>query len=410
MLCGPLGTHIFCRGAQMSNELLATYAIPRQGDWPRRAEEMAVGMTVGSWTDLPALEQERLTAFLGRVTRCDAVSDDWAHVQIAYPAANLPPQLSAVLTVAFGKLSLDSPIRLVGLSLPDSWPKALPGPHHGAAGVRQRLGVPARPLLLSIFKSENGRTLAEFAHALDQQWAGGADIVKDDEIFFADQAAPLGERVRAARDLASSLAARSGRPAPLYAANLTASGDRAVDQAATAMAAGAEAFLVSPYAMGLDTLAALSRLEPHPILLSHPAFAGAFISTSGHGVAASVALGVLTRAAGADIGIFPSPYGSVALPRAEAQAVGQALCGPAVRRPALPAPAAGLHPGLVPQLVGDFGSDVVINAGGAIHGHPDGTQAGARAFRAAIDRLSHPDGPVPPELLAAWAKWGAGPR
>lgn len=394
----------------MSNELLATYAIPRRGDWRRRADEMAVGMTVGSWTDLPALEQERLAQFLGHVRRCEPISDVWVHVDIAYPAANLPPQLSSVLTVAFGKLSLDGAIRLVDLALPDSWRDALPGPHHGAGGVRQRLGVPERPLLLSIFKSENGRTLPEFVEALRQQWAGGADLVKDDEIFFADQAAPLGDRIRAARDLAASLAARSGRPAPLYAANLTASGDRVVDQAASALAAGAEAFLVSPYTIGLDTLNALSQLDPHPILLAHPAFAGAFINASGYGVAAPVALGLLVRAAGADIGIFPSPYGSVALPRDEALAVGRALAGPDVRRAALPAPAAGLHPGLVPRLVADFGPDVVINAGGAIHGHPGGTQAGARAFRAAIDRLSHVAGPVPPELLAAWAQWGEGPQ
>lgn len=399
----------------MGSHLVATYRVPRRGDWQRRAENMAVGMTVGSWTDLPALEQERLAQYLGRVVREEVVSGDWADVAIAYPAANLPPQLSAVLTVAFGKLSfdgdsdgdgLDGGIRLVGLELPDVWLGALPGPQHGAQGIRTRLGVWDRPLLLSIFKSENGRTLREFADALAQQWRGGADVVKDDEIFFADGRAPLLDRIRVARDLAARRAAHSGRPAPVYAANLTASGDRAVDQAQQALDAGAEAFLVSPYALGLDTLSALSQLSPHPILLAHPAFAGAFISAPAHGVAAAVALGVLWRAAGADIGIFPSPYGSVALPRAEALAVGRALAAPGLTRPVLPAPAAGVHPGMVPQLVADFGPDVVINAGGAIHGHPGGTEAGARAFRAAIQRLGDPTAPVAPELAAAWAQWG----
>lgn len=60
----------------MSNELLATCAIRRRGDWQRRAEEKAVGLTVGAWTDRPALEQERPIAFLGRVRRCDPISDD----------------------------------------------------------------------------------------------------------------------------------------------------------------------------------------------------------------------------------------------------------------------------------------------------------------------------------------------
>jgi len=32
----------------------------------------------------------------------------------------------------------------------------------------------------------------------------------------------------------------------------------------------------------------------------------------------------------------------------------------------------------------DFGLDVVINAGGGIHGHPGGAATGGRAFRAAM--------------------------
>ena len=48
-------------------------------------------------------------------------------------------------------------------------------------------------------------------------------------------------------------------------------------------------------------------------------------------------------------------------------------------------PSAGIHPGLVPQLVKDFGNNLVVNAGGGIFGHPDGPISGAQAFRAAID-------------------------
>ena len=33
----------------------------------------------------------------------------------------------------------------------------------------------------------------------------------------------------------------------------------------------------------------------------------------------------------------------------------------------------------------DFGNDVVVNAGGGVHGHPMGAAAGGQAFRQAID-------------------------
>ena len=54
-------------------------------------------------------------------------------------------------------------------------------------------------------------------------------------------------------------------------------------------------------------------------------------------------------------------------------------------KPVLPVASGGLHPRLVPALLETFGNDVVIQAGGGIHGHPDGTVAGAKAMRQAVD-------------------------
>ena len=39
----------------------------------------------------------------------------------------------------------------------------------------------------------------------------------------------------------------------------------------------------------------------------------------------------------------------------------------------------------MPSLLENFGNDVVIQAGGGIHGHPDGTVSGAKAMRQAVD-------------------------
>jgi ribulose-bisphosphate carboxylase large chain len=45
----------------------------------------------------------------------------------------------------------------------------------------------------------------------------------------------------------------------------------------------------------------------------------------------------------------------------------------------------GVYPGIVPQIIQFMGKDVVIQAGGGIHGHPKGTVYGARAMRQAVD-------------------------
>lgn len=54
-------------------------------------------------------------------------------------------------------------------------------------------------------------------------------------------------------------------------------------------------------------------------------------------------------------------------------------------KPSLPVASGGLHPGMVPALIQFFGKDFVIQAGGGIHGHKEGTSAGARAIRQAVD-------------------------
>jgi len=47
----------------------------------------------------------------------------------------------------------------------------------------------------------------------------------------------------------------------------------------------------------------------------------------------------------------------------------------------------GLHPGHVPFLIKHLGKDIVLQAGGEIHGHPSGTRAGAAAMRQAVDAV-----------------------
>ena len=51
----------------------------------------------------------------------------------------------------------------------------------------------------------------------------------------------------------------------------------------------------------------------------------------------------------------------------------------------LPVASGGLYPGLVPALMKFFGNDFVIQAGGGIHGHTEGTVSGATAMRQAVD-------------------------
>jgi 2,3-diketo-5-methylthiopentyl-1-phosphate enolase len=283
---------------------------------------------------------------------------------------------------------MDGEIRLVDVELPESFVRRFPGPKFGIEGVRERLGVFERPLLMSIFKSCIGYDTETLAELFYQQALGGVDLVKDDEIFFDDTYAPFEKRIEACLRAAEKASAATGKKV-LYAANLAAPVTEIADKAKRAVKAGANALLLNVLAYGYDVLHRLAAdPEINVPIMAHPALAGALYPSPQYGIRASLVLGKFMRLAGADLVLYPSPYGSVAMEREETLAIAAELRKDLYGlKPSFPVPSAGIHPGLVPRLYQDLGNDQVINAGGGIHGHPAGSAAGGRAFVAAIDAV-----------------------
>jgi 2,3-diketo-5-methylthiopentyl-1-phosphate enolase len=161
------------------------------------------------------------------------------------------------------------------------------------------------------------------------------------------------------------------------------------ENAYRAVELGADLLLFNTYAYGLDVMQALAEDSNIPLpIMAHPAFSGTMISSPDYGISSGLLLGKLARMAGADLVLFPSPYGSVAMAKEETQAIAQNLTSEdSIFKKAFPVPSAGIHPGLTPKLIADFGIDSIINAGGGIHGHPGGAAAGGKAFVQAIDAV-----------------------
>ncbi|TCP55510.1 2,3-diketo-5-methylthiopentyl-1-phosphate enolase [Tumebacillus sp. BK434] len=362
-------------------------------DWQKKAQGIAVGLTVGSWTDLPEARKDAMQKHLGHAVRAEEIGQD-AHglsqalLTVAYPTINFTPDIPALLTSVFGKLSMDGKIRLVDIELPPAFQSKFPGPKYGIDGIRQQLGIENRPLLMSIFKSVIGYDIDALAEAFYQQALGGVDLVKDDEIFFDETYAPFEKRIEACRLSAERAKEQTGK-FTLYAANLTGPVTEIFDKAHRAVDAGANALLLNVLTYGYDVL---HRLAADPKItvpiMAHPAMAGAMYPSEQYGIAAPVLLGKLMRIAGADFVLYPSAYGSVAMERGETLKIAEALrTEHSGLNRSFPVPSAGIHPGLVTKLYADLGNDQIINAGGGVHGHPGGSAAGGRAFVAAIDAV-----------------------
>ncbi|MFJ7636878.1 2,3-diketo-5-methylthiopentyl-1-phosphate enolase [Peribacillus sp. NPDC046944] len=383
------------------SEIIATYLLHDfKGEHEKKAEGIALGLTVGTWTELPHLVQQQLEKHKGRVVSVTPLPEEErvnlyfgqkvyrSTIRIAYPAGNFSNDLPAILTTVFGKLSLDGEIKLMDLDFVGDIQKAFPGPRFGISGIREKIDVFDRPLVMSIFKGVLGRDLAFHNEQLEQQALGGVDLVKDDEILFDQDQTPFIDRVKTGKAILKGIYETTGHRT-LYAVNLSGKTLELLDKAELAAEAGADALLFNVHTYGLDVLQALRENDRINLpIMAHPAYSGALASSSFYGLSYPLLLGKLVRISGADLSLFPSPYGNVALDKAETLAIAEGLTRNETSwKRTFPVPSAGIHPGMVPDLIKDFGIESVINAGGGVHGHPDGAKGGAKAFRSAVEAV-----------------------
>jgi len=381
------------------SQVIATYLIhDKKGNLQKKAEGIALGLTIGSWTDLPLLEQEQLKKHKGTVVSIETLENNEkinqylggtitrGIVKIAYPSVNFSADLPAILTTTFGKLSLDGEVKLLDIDFSTELKSTFPGPKFGLEGIREKLGVYQRPLLMSIFKGVIGRDINYLKTQLREQALGGVDIIKDDEILFENQLTPFELRITEGRKVLNTVFDETGHRA-LYAVNLTGRSHELIEKARRAVQLGADMLLFNVFSYGIDLLQVLAEDAQVTIpIMAHPAVSGAVTPSEFYGITNQLLLGKLLRYVGADLVLFPSPYGSVAMEREQTLAIADELTkGDETFKPSFPVPSAGIHPGLVSLLINDFGINSVINAGGGVHGHPDGAIGGGKAFRAAVD-------------------------
>ena len=380
--------------------VIATYLIHDQkGNLEKKAESIALGLTVGSWTDLPLLEQQQLKKHKGNIVSVEYLPsnklvDNYFQknltkgiVKVEYPSANFSLDLPAILTTVFGKLSLDGEIKLLDLHFSEQLKKHFPGPKFGVEGLRELTGTYHRPFVMSIFKGVIGQDLSFLGNQLREQALGGVDFIKDDEILFENELTPFEKRISVGKKVLREVFEETGHRAR-YAVNLSGRTFELKEKAKRAVEGGADLLLFNVFAYGLDVLQALAEDKEISIpIMAHPAVSGAITPSELYGISNALLLGKLLRYAGADFSLFPSPYGSVALKRSEALGISDALTTNDTLKRTIPVPSAGIHPGLVPVLMQDFGVDCVINAGGGVHGHPQGAVGGGKAFRQAMEAV-----------------------
>jgi 2,3-diketo-5-methylthiopentyl-1-phosphate enolase len=358
------------------------YRFPSGMDAQKQAQVIALGQTVGTWDATFAHREASFLEHRAEVIALQPQADGATVATVSFPLANVEGDIASLLTMIFGKYSMAGPAKVMAIRLPTDYGQR---PKFGISGLRAQLNVAERPLVMAIFKPALGLSAADHAQILAQVAAAGLDIIKDDEILGNLASAPTLERLQACHPIIEETQQRTGRPL-LYAVNVTGHADQLLMQAKQLVAAGANALLLNVLAYGFSVLEALAQDPEVAVpIFAHPALAGAWCGASDHGFSYSAVLGTCMAYAGADAVLYPAHYGSLPFAATEEAQIRDALRA----RNVFPVPSAGIHPGIVPQAMADYGQDVILNAGTGIMDHPDGPAMGVKAFFEAL-RLAKP--------------------
>jgi ribulose-bisphosphate carboxylase large chain len=170
------------------------------------------------------------------------------------------------------------------------------------------------------------------------------------------------------------------------------------------------------------------REECHDLDLAihaHRAMHGAFTRTPDHGFS-MMCMSKFSRLIGVDQLHIGTAYGKLVSPKEEVLECQQILTAAKTKEnvrehclaqdwyglnSVFPVSSGGLHPGIVDLIFKLLGTNIMIQLGGGVHGHPKGSHAGAVAMRAAVeaylDKVSAEEkAKTCPELKEALKTWG----
>jgi ribulose-bisphosphate carboxylase large chain len=343
---------------------------------------VAAESSVGTWTELTT-EKPYVKKLAAHVYGIEGNT-----IKIAYPIelfelANMPNILSSVAGNVFGLKALKN-LRLLDIEFPKAIIDSFKGPPFGIEGIRKLLRIPKRPLVGTIIKPKLGLQTEDHAKVAYEAWLGGCDVVKDDENLSSQAFNPFQERLFSTLEGRDKAQTETGER-KVYMVNITAETNTMLKRAQAVIDAGGEYVMVDILTCGWAALQTLRDQNFKLVIHAHRAGHAAFTKNQLHGIAMTPIVKV-SRIIGVDQLHVGTVVGKMSETKAEVMeniiACKEEMGG---LKSVLPVASGGLYPGLVPSLIETFGNDVVLQAGGGIHGHPDGTVSGAKAMRQAVD-------------------------
>jgi ribulose-bisphosphate carboxylase large chain len=378
---------------------IATYEMASSANLRDAAWNLAIGQSVGN----PNVRNEWETDEMFENHSCIILGDESAltasvsgTVEIAFPVANTDwntDGISHMLCQLMGghvDIDIITKCRLVGLELPETVTRHFLGPKFGLSGFREFTGQYNKPLLGGIVKPKIGVSPEVLLEMVKQMVDGGVDFIKEDEIMSNPACAPLERRVEI---IANYLAKQSRKV--VFCHTINADPHVVVDRVRRVHELGGNGVHINVFS-GLGVYNSIRKMDL-PLFLHFQKSGDKVFTDKNHRFSISwpvmcqlaTMMGVDTIQTGMMGGYSNDD------PVELEQAINILRAGNTT-----PVLSCGFHPGLVEKITNLAGQDFMANVGGAMHGHPGGTQAGATAMRQAVDKT------YGPEYDQAITKWG----
>ncbi len=403
-------------GYDTSNAVICTFKVKTTEDFGKVSKEIAAESSVGTWTMVHTLTDDIFDRLAARVLE---MQPEQGIVKIAYPydifeQGSLPQMLSLVVGNILGMKSTDA-IRLIDIDIPASIREPYPGPAFGIEGFKNALKITKdndRPIIGTIIKPKMGLPPDRHAQVAYEAWYGGIDFVKDDEPQTDQTFCGFEDRISKVLEKADLVKEETGRNV-VYAANITAPLPEMEKRAEYVKDQGGNCMMIDVLTTGFAAVQYMRSLDLGLLIHAHRAMHAAMTRHPDHGIH-MVAFAKWLRLAGVDSLHAGTVVGKMEGGYHDVKVVYDALRDTTWKqKPALPVASGGLYPGSIYPITDMFGFDVLINAGGGVHGHPGGTVAGAKAMRQAVDAVvqkrdlwEFAEAENHKELLVSLEQWG----
>ncbi len=393
------------------DDLICVFRIEPNGiSLEEAAGRVASESSVGTWTTLSTIP-DRIEKIKARVFEIQRNTAKISYPLELFEEGNIPQLLSSIAGNVFGMRALRK-LRLEDIIISERYAESFPGPVHGIDGVRKFMKIKNRPLTATVPKPKVGFNADEYAKIAEDTLRGGIDLLKDDENLTSQSFIRFEKRLEKVMKVIERVEHETGEHKS-YMVNITAETEEMKRRLRSVADYGNRYVMVDIITSGWSSLQTIRNLarDFEIAIHAHRAMHGAFTKLPDHGISIKV-ITKLSRLAGVDNMHVGTGVGKMSGKAEEVTELARICRGDMFGfKRVFPVSSGGLHPGLVPEIISLFGTDVIIQAGGGIHGHPEGSEAGARALRQAIDvtleGISLEDGAENyRELSLALKKWG----